>query len=190
MSRFPPRDSELIDRLEDLDVRPFERTVWRVVKEGRDPCQCAAAGNRWDTAQFEVLYTAFERDGAIAEMYFHLKRGQPVFPSKLRYTLHEIAVSLNGVYDLSDRTLLGALGVDIANYGRLEYLFRKSEYPTCQQVGDAAHFLGSQEPTDPSGIIVPNARHDSKNLVIFCEHTTPDQFEEVKNHGLVQWPQR
>jgi RES domain-containing protein len=186
---FSPRDNRLIDQLEGLAVQPLERTVWRVVREGRDPCQCSAAGNRWDTGHFPVLYTANERDGAIAEMYFHLKRGQPVFPSKLRYTLHELKVTLNGVYDLSDRRLLAKLGVDMASFGRLDYLFRRSEYPTCQQVGDAAHFLGSSEPSDPSGIIVPNARHDSDNLVIFCDHTAPDQYEEVKNHGLVQWPE-
>lgn len=187
MSRFAPRDSELIDQLEALETEPLTRTVWRVVREGRDPCQCSAAANRWDNGTFDVLYTAFERDGAIAEMQFHLKRGQPVFPSKLRYTLHELRVSLNGVYDLSDRKLLASLGVDMANFGRLDYLYRKSEYPTCQQVGDAAHFLGSPEQSDPSGIIVPNARHDSKNLVIFCDYATPDQYEEVQNHGTVKW---
>ncbi|RMB12226.1 RES family NAD+ phosphorylase [Eilatimonas milleporae] len=188
MSPVAPRDNRLLDLLEELQVRPFEATVWRVVKEARDPCQCASAGNRWDTGEFDVLYTALHREGAIAEMYFHLKRGQPVFPSKLRYTLHEIRVSLNGVYDLSDKRLLQRLGVDMASFGQLDYLVRKSEYPTCQQVGEAAYFLGSPETTDPSGIIVPNARHDSKNLVIFCEHTKPHEFEDVKDHGVVDWP--
>lgn len=120
-------------------------------------------------------------------MYFHLKAGQPVFPSKLRYTLYEIEVSLNGIYDLSDRHLLARLGVDIANFGRLDYLYRKAEYPTCQQVGEAAHFLGSMEANDPSGILVPNARYACGNLVIFCQHTVPDQIEVVKEHGLVDW---
>ncbi|PTE07507.1 RES family NAD+ phosphorylase [Mesorhizobium helmanticense] len=187
MNRFPPRDSRLIDAMEELPVTPYQGHVWRVVREGRDPCQGSSAGNRWDTGQFEVLYTSLERRGAIAEMYFHLKAGQPVFPSKLRYTLHEIEVSLNGIYDLSDRHLLARLGVDIANFGRLDYLYRKAEYPTCQQVGEAAHFLGSMEANDPSGILVPNARYACSNLVIFCQHTVPDQIEPVKDHGLVDW---
>lgn len=173
--------------MEDLPVTPYKGRVWRVVKEGRDPCQGASAGNRWDTGQFEVLYTSLDRRGAVAEMYFHLKAGQPVFPSKLRYTLHEIAVSLNGVYDLSNKNTLSKLGVDMSSFGRLEYLHRKSEYPTCQQIGEAAHFLGSMESSDPSGIIVPNARYECSNLVIFCQHTTPDQIEIINDHGLVDW---
>jgi len=187
VSPFLPRDNRLLDALEALPVAPFAATVWRVVREGRDPCQCSAAGNRWDTGEFDVLYTSLTRDGAIAEMYFHLKRGQPVFPSKLRYTLHEIRVALNGVYDLSDRAALQNLGVDMSQYGQLAYLSRKAEYPTCQQVGDAAHFLGSPEPGDPSGMLVPNARHDCANLVIFCDHTKPHEFEEVANHGVIDW---
>ena len=173
--------------MEELTVAPYEGRVWRVVREGRDPCQGASAGNRWDTGNFDVLYTSLDRMGAIAEMYFHLKAGQPVFPSKLRYTLHEIEVSIHGVYDLSDRQLLSRLGVDIGNFGRLDYLSRTLEYPTCQQVGEAAHFLGSMAPSDPSGIIVPNARYACSNLVIFCQHTAPDQIELVNDHGLVDW---
>jgi hypothetical protein len=173
--------------MEELPIGPYKGPVWRVVREGRDPCQSSSAGNRWDTGQFEVLYTSLERRGAIAEMYFHLKAGQPVFPSKLRYTLHEIDVSLNGIYDLSDRDLLVRLGVDMSTFGRLDYLYRKSEYPTCQQVGEAAHFLGSMEASDPSGILVPNARYPCNNLVIFCQHTLPEHVELVRDHGLVDW---
>jgi len=165
----------------------LETKVWRVVREGRDPCRCSGAGNRWDTGEFEVLYTATAREGAVAEMYFHLKRGQPVFPSKLRYTLHEIRVSLNGIYDLSDRATLEALGLNMGQFGQLSYMDRQGEYPSSQQIADAAHFLGSIEPGDASGLIVPNARYDCTNVVIFCDHTMPGSYEEVANHGLVNW---
>lgn len=187
MTSTAPRDNKLLDALEALPVEPFEATVWRVVKEGRDPCRCSAAGNRWDNGEFEVLYTSLTREGAIAEIYFHLKRGQPVFPSKLRYALHEIRVTLNGVYDLSERTTLETIGLDMTRYGQLSYVDRQAEYPTCQQIGDAAHFLGSPKKGDASALIVPNARRDCSNLVLFCDHTAPGDFEEMVNHGLISW---
>jgi hypothetical protein len=64
------RDSRLIDALEALPARRLTETVWRVVREGRDPCNCNASGGRWDDETFDVLYTSRERDGAIAEMFF------------------------------------------------------------------------------------------------------------------------
>jgi RES domain-containing protein len=189
VSQFQPRDNRLLDAIENLPVVPFQANVWRVVREGRDPCRCSSAGNRWDTGEFEVLYTSLDRDGAIAEMSFHLRQGQPVFPSKLRYTLHEIRVNLNGVYDLSSPETLTSLGLNMARFGQLSYADRQSEYPSCQQIADAAHFLGSPEAGDASGILVPNARHSCTNLIIFCSHTKPSDFEEVANHGLIDWKQ-
>src|SRR5687767_14502597 len=91
------RDRRLIDALDALPRTRFEGTVWRVAREGRDPLQCSASGGRWDDGSFDVLYTSLERDGAIAEMYFHLMRGQPVFPSKSRYALFELEVTLSEV---------------------------------------------------------------------------------------------
>lgn len=190
VSNTTPRDSHLLDALESLPVVPVERVVWRVVREGRDPCRCSAAGNRWDDGHFDVLYTSCTRGGAVAEMHYHLSRGQPVFPSKLRYSLHQIRVSLDGVYDLSSPQTLRDLGVDMDRFGQLSYADRKSEYLSNQQVADAAHFLGSIEPGDASGILVPNARYDCPNLVIFCSHTMPGDFEAIADHGLVDWKER
>ena len=181
------RDIGLLDVLEALPVTPFVDRVWRVVREGRDPCICSAAGNRWDNGQFEVLYTATAREGAIAEMYFHLKRGQPVFPSKLRYTLHELEVRIDGVLDRSSLDDLGKLGLDVSRFGQLSYQDRKGEYPRCQEIAEVANFLGSPEPGDIAGVLVPNARWDCSHLVVFCGHARPAAVEEVQNHGIVDW---
>lgn len=182
-----PRDNRLLDALEALSVKPFESRVWRVVQEGRDPCTCAAAGNRWDDGTFDVLYTAMSREGAVAEMYFHLKSGQPVFPSKLRYTLHELQVKLDGVLDLSELDNLAGLGLNIARFGQLSYQDRKGEYPRSQDISEAANFIGSSEPGDVAGLLVPNARWTCANLVIFCGHAGPAAVEEISNHGVVDW---
>lgn len=181
------RDNRLLDAIEDRPVEPVGITVWRVVKDGRDPCVCASSGGRWDDGTFEVLYTSLDRDGAIAEMYYHLKRGQPVFPSKLKYRLFELRVTLDGVIRLPDKDSLEDLGVNVAQFGQLSYQERPAEYPRTQEVAEAVNFLGGPEPGEASGMVVPNARWDCQNLVVLCGHTAPGDVEEVRDHGVIDW---
>ena len=75
-----PRDRALIDTLEQLETQSFEGRVWRIARENRDPTLFFGGGNRWDDGTFDVLYTSLLREGALAEMRFHLGRGQPVIP--------------------------------------------------------------------------------------------------------------
>ena len=175
------RDSRLIDALDQAPRVTFKGTVWRAVREGRDPCQFGRSGGRWDDTSFDVLYTSLERDGAIAEMYFHLLRGQPVFPSKVRFTLHELHVSLTDALRFDDVASLGQLGLDEARYGMLSYNERLAEYPRSQEIAEVAFFL------DSDGIIVPSARQACLNLVAFGDRMQPGAIEEVKNHGLIDW---
>jgi hypothetical protein len=177
------RDSGLIDALEATSNVAYEGTLWRVVREGRDPCQCSAPGGRWDDGTFDVLYTSLERNGAIAEMHFHLMRGQPVFPSKVRYTLHELHVSVSEVKRIEALQNLAALGLDTSKYGQLAYQSRVQEYPRSQQIAEVSHFL------DCKALMVPNARWSCLNLVLFCDGLQPDALQEVKNHGVIDWAQ-
>ena len=175
------RDAALIDALEAAPSVPLQGTVWRVVREGRDVLQGSSYGGRWDDGTFDVLYTSRMADGAIAEIYFHLSRGQPVFPSKVAYRLYEIRVALQRVLNLADLAALAALGVDTSRYGALSYLERVQEYPRPQEIAEAAYFVGSD------GLIVPNARFDCLNVVIFCDRVPPDAIEVVRDHGVVHW---
>src|ERR1700677_13078 len=175
------RDSRLIDALEALSPNLLRETVWRIVREGRAPCACNASGGRWDDETFDVLYTSRKRDGAMTEMYFHLRRGQPLIPSRVHYRLHELQIDLKSVLDLSDRAQLTALAVDMSLFGQLAYEERASEYPRTQDVAEVSHFL------DHSGIVVPNARWDCANVVIFCDRIAPDAVEAVKDHGPIDW---
>jgi RES domain-containing protein len=151
-----------------------------VVREGRDPVDCSASGGRWDDGSFDVLYTSRERDGAVAEMHFHLQRGQPVFPSRVRYGIHELKVSLAEVMTLTMGDL-AALGLDAARFGQLSYAERQQEYPRSQEIAEVAHFL------DCDGLLVPNARWACANLVVFCDRLKPGAMEVVRDHGLVDW---
>jgi len=172
------RPPELLDKLENKDSVSLNCKLWRVVRQGRDPLACSSAGGRWSDGTFDVLYTSKEGDGAVAEMHFHLRRGQPVFPSKIDYRLFEINTETDNILDLSDDADLAETGIDLSQYGKLGYANRAIEYQKCQMVGEAAFFLGF------NGIIVPNARWDTDNVVLFCDLVAPDCFDVVDDDGV------
>lgn len=182
-----PRDHTLIDALEGLSTQAYEGRLWRVTRDGRDPTLFFAGGNRWDDGTFEVLYTSLSREGALAEMHYHVARGQPIAPSKIKYRLHELQVKIDGVLDLTDMSFLAGLGIDPATYGKLPYFKREGEYEACQKIGEAAHFLGSEDESDPSALLVPNARHDGSNMVIFGDYVSFEAVEHVNDHGVIDW---
>lgn len=175
------RDNNLIDAIEDFDPVAYSGTVWRVVRKGRDPTQCSRSGGRWDDRTFDVLYTSEHREGAVSEMRFHLMRGQPVMPSRVTYRLFEIEVNLDRSLKLLDLSSLQKVGLDTARYGQLSYQRKDTEYPRSQDIGEVAYFL------DYDGLVVPSARYDCLNVVIFCDRIPPDAMMVKKDHGEVTW---
>lgn len=164
------RDLDLLDAIDQLPRTSFDGPLWRVCRQERNPLQGHASGGRWDPGRFEVLYCALEPDGAAAEMHFHLSR-QPVFPSRVRYNRHRLGARLQATLRLGDMSALDALGVDTVNYGRFSYA-------RCQEIGDAASFLGFD------GLIAPNARWPCLNAVIFTETAEPESLELVSSDEI------
>lgn len=181
------RDHELIDTLDTMSCETFEGRVWRVTQDVHDPTLFRSGGNRWDDGTFDVLYTSCERDGALAEMRFHLTRGQPIIPSKKIYHLYELEVHVSGVLDLTDWAILEKFGVERARFGRLPYLDRESEYTACQRIGEAVNFLGGESTDEPSAFLVPNARRDGRNLVLLGAYVSGDGVRLIKDHGRIDW---
>lgn len=175
------RDNNLIDAIEAIDPLAFSGPVWRVTREGRDPTQCSRSGGRWDDGTFDVLYTSAERVGAISEMKFHIMRGQPVIPSLVTYKLFEIDVALERSLQLLDMTKLEAIGLDISRYGQLSYEDKDAEYPRSQDIAEVAHFL------DYDGLVVPCARYECSNAIVFCDRVALDALSMAKDHGTVDW---
>lgn len=174
------RDSHLLDAIEAIEPTRYDGTVWRVVRESRDPLLASQSGGRWDDGTFDVLYTSLEKEGAIAETRFHLKRGQPVIPSKPRYELYELTLRLAKALQLLDLASLRYLGVNTEHYGAASYEERRNEYPRTQEIGEAAHFLGFD------GLLVPNARYDCQNAVLFDDQCVADCKSIKKCHGIVE----
>lgn len=149
-------DRGILDALEALDPEPFDGTVWRVTRKGREALRGAAAHGRWSpSGEFEVLYTSLERAGALAEIGYRLSL-EPVWPSRIEHEIHTVAIEAERTLRFADTASLAPFGVDVARY-------RTFEYAATQAVAAAAHFL------EFDGLIVPNARFDCGNLVIFVE---------------------
>jgi hypothetical protein len=148
------------------------------VREGRDPIQGHASAGRWDPGVFDVLYTALEPDGALAEIHFHLSR-QPVFPSTIRWRLHEIEVRSRKTLRLADMRALARLGVEEARYSEVLY-------DRTQEIGDAAHFLGFD------GVLAPNARWPCLNLTLFTDRFAPDDLSSIRSKpvDVAAWGER
>lgn len=176
----PIRDRRLLDALEAIARAPYAGTVWRSVREGSDPLVCHRSGGRWDDGTFDVLYTSETREAAIAERRFHLFQGQPIPPSRIRYELFELAVSLEAAMRFPDLAALAATGLDTASYGRSSYARRQREYPRSQDIAEACAFLGAD------GILVPSARApEARNLIVFCEQETGIESSVLRSHGVV-----
>lgn len=178
-----PRPQALLDAIETETPTALATKLWRVVTDGRDPLSAGRSGGRWDDGSFDVLYTSSERDGALAEAWFHAARGQPIPPSKPVKRIHQLDAEFNRVLDLSGEGRLAALGVDMQRYGQLSYVQRGGEYPTTQQIGEVAFFY------EYEAIVVPNARWPTSNVVILTEHAgvaqlTADEGEIV---DLAAW---
>jgi len=162
------RDPELLDIIDQFPKQEFSGSVWRAVRVGRDALEPSRAGGRWDMGTFEVLYTATESDGAIAEVHFHLSR-QPVFPSKYDAVLYKINLSATKVLRFQSIDDLEPMGVDPAHY-------KDVLYGRTQEIGDAAAFLGLD------ALIAPSARWDCHNLVVLA--LDPGSMDVVEQHPI------
>jgi hypothetical protein len=121
----------------------------------------------------ETLYTSYEKQGSVAEIHALLSL-QPVFPSRVLWSTHEVQAQLENVASLPTLPELAKLGVDVAKY-------RSREYGRTQEIADAALFLGF------SGMVVPSARWQCSNLVVFTERIEPDQLTLVGSSNRVDW---
>ncbi len=170
-------DRLILDALEALDPVPFNDTVWRITRAGREPLSGTAANGRWSpSGEFEVLYTSLMRDGALAEIGYRLSL-QPIWPSRVEHEIHAIEVH-------TERNLRFAAVADLTPLGVNTALYRTFDYTETQAIAAAANFLGFD------GLIVPNARFDCGNLVIFTERVPTLLLRQTERVDWDEWRQR
>ncbi|WP_299211266.1 RES family NAD+ phosphorylase [uncultured Tateyamaria sp.] len=169
--RRSSHDVALLDALSELPEVPFEGNFWRVVNGVRSPLDGSKGAGRWNVRENEVLYCALEKDGALSEIYFHINRQQSVFPSRLTSTVHKLKATFGRTLDLSDIDLLSRIGVDPGRYTEILY-------DQTQKIGEAVNFLGFE------AVLVPNARHNSINLVVFPQNCDLDEISQVEANQI------
>lgn len=165
----PARDLDLLDTIDAFPRLPLSAELWHIALEGRDPALGRASLSRWCDGTFDVLYTAFDRDGAIAEIHALLSL-QPVFPSRTRWFAHKLRISAAQTLKLADLPTLARFGVDTTRYA-------DRDYSRTQPIANAAFFLGFE------GLIAPSARWQGLNLVAFTQRLEPQRVEVVCSEG-------
>ena len=166
-------DPDLLSAVDAFSGQVFEGEIWRVTWASRDPLAGNEGGGRWSPdGRFEVLYTSTEADGALAEVYYHLSRAPVVSSSNMR--LNRLKTRLDNVLVL-DATQLSALGID-------DPLASRMDGNRSQAVGEAAYMM------DYQGLIVPSARWECNNLVLFLDRLDLNEHIELIEALEVNWP--
>lgn len=170
----PARNLALLDLVDAFKQEAFSTKVWRICGDGRNPVHGARSLSRWCNGTFDVLYTSFERDGALAEIYSLLSL-QPVFPSKFASRLHRLSITVKRSLRLADLPTLARLGVNTHHYG-------DRDYTKTQAIADAAWFL------EFDGIIAPSARWSCLNAVLFTDRIAENaRIHEMTEPQPIDW---
>lgn len=166
-------DPDLLSGIDAIPGQAFSSSVWRVTWASRNPLAGNEGGGRCSPdGRFEVLYTSLESDGALAEAYYHLSRAPVMSSSHMR--LNQLSVTLKNVLTLTTEQLR-ELGVD-------DPLASRIDSHQGRAVGEAAFMLDFQ------GLIVPSARWDCNNLVLFVARIEMNKDIHLQNQGEVNWP--
>lgn len=146
--------------------------VFQVCQDEEDPVSAATTGGRWSSDHGpRVLYTSLERDGALAEAAYHWSRNTPRPAASA--LVHRHKVTSRAMLRL-DWDALASLGVSKASYG-------EPRYGRTQMIGTAAGRLGFE------GLIVPSARWDCDNLVLFAENGLLDDRVQSVDVEAIDW---
>lgn len=157
--------AKLLERLAALPLERWQGTAFRHMFGSYPPDRENTSGARWNPAGVAAIYASLSRAGALAEAE-HQIAVQPIPPRAAR-SLYELEVALGGVFDLTDLALLAELGVDEDGLGADDML-------ACREVGAAAASL------DCDGILVPSARTEATNLVIFAANLGAEARFDVR----------
>jgi len=165
-------DRDLLDRLSAFAPVTFDDVVFRSTRMGLNPLTPSLAKGRWAPKDSTaVLYTCLDRNGALAEISFHLSQLDPR-PSK-PVAVHRIRVTARATIRLL-RADLVTLGVDWD-------LYHSIGYQRTQEIGAAIAFL------ECDGLLAPSARWSCENLMLFMVNHALHEKLELEKSETVDW---
>lgn len=163
---------DLLDILSRCPTERYEGDTYRATRLNQEALAPSANGGRWAPPnQVPVLYTSLIKEGALAELSYHWGQLTP-YPSKPA-AIHRIRTTTEKTLRLK-RTDLQELSVDLDRY-------HETNYERCQQIGAAVSFM------ECDGLIVPSARWDCDNLVLFIDNHSLSSELQVLESEQVDW---
>ncbi len=157
-------DPDLVERLDQLPRRALEAVTYRHVPKDRQPTSGEGAriqGGRWNPPEsFPTLYVGMSEDIVAAEFRRLATRSGRSTADFLPRQLYQIEVKLQLVLDLTDGGHVHALHIDDAD-------LVSDDLTTCQAVGDAAHYLGTE------AVLAPSAAGTGVALAVFTDRLGP-----------------
>lgn len=160
-------DRKTIELLEGFRQASWEGVVFRHMFGEIPPDRENITGARWNPAQIPAIYASLGQEVAVAEADYYISL-QPLRPRAKR-KIYRINVQLDSVLDLSNWETL-------ANFGLNKESFNTIEHSACQLIGGAVEWLGHD------GLLVPSARANGINLVIFPNRQKVNYRFEVFNY--------
>ncbi len=127
-------------------------------------------GTRWNPAGVPAIYCSVDRATAIAEGDY-VVAVQSLRPAAKR-TLYQLDVHLDKVLDLTSRAVLRELHIG-------ERELSDVDHAVCQKIGGAVEWL------EHDGLLVPSARREGINLVIFPRKQGPAANFEIVNSEII-----
>ena len=166
-------DRAVLDALESVEPTDWTSKVWRITRAGYNAIGGSSANGRWSPGgTVEVLYTSLASEGSTAEVGFRLGL-EPAWPSRIQHEIHEISVQASRILRFPDVQGLEKFDIDPSK-------FESFDYGASQSLAAAAHFL------ECDGLIVPSARHNSLNLVLFMDRPAAGSLEVLAS-SPVDW---
>lgn len=161
---------ELVARVDALGATALETVAFRHVSVGTNPRAGTGArihGGRWNPPNsFATLYLGLDVETVVDEFH-RLAARQGLTPDDfLPRELHRFDVRLGAVLDL--RTEDARRAVDLN-----ERELRADDPRRCQEVGEAAHYVGLE------GILAPSAAGQGTVLAVFLERLRPGSVLET-----------
>ena len=170
-------DEDLLARVDALPAELFSGTTWRHTAPNRDPMSGAGAravGGRWNPrGLFPTVYLALPLACCLAEAD-RMAQSQQVTTADLidaGRTLHTLEIRDVNLLDLRLPARLDAVGLEPADV-------RDDDWAPCQQVGQAAWFLGR------AGIIAASATGGGDVVALFEQRLHPGQVTVTDSSPL------